>query len=145
MKDKIPEHIAFICDGNGRWGVENKLTRKDGHKKGANVTVEIVKNSFEQGSRVVSLYLFSTENWTRPIDEIMYIFNLLESNLISFSQYLYENKVRVKVIGQVEKLPMTLQNLIKTIGINKEELKDNNTEKTLILAISYGSITHLLI
>lgn len=80
-KDKIPEHIAFICDGNGRWGVDNKLTRKDGHKKGANVTVEIVKSSFEQGSRIVSLYLFSTENWSRPMDEIMYIFNLLGISL----------------------------------------------------------------
>lgn len=135
-KVKIPEHIAYICDGNGRWGIENNLTRADGHRVGANRTVEIVKSSFELGSRVVTLYLFSTENWSRPIDEIMYIFNLLESHLMSFSQYLYDNKVRIKVIGQVEKLPLTLQNLIKTF--NKEAINDNGSEKTLILAISYG-------
>lgn len=135
-KVKIPEHIAYICDGNGRWGIENNLTRADGHRVGANRTVEIVKSSFDLGSRVVTLYLFSTENWSRPIDEIMYIFNLLESHLMSFSQYLYDNKVRIKVIGQVEKLPLTLQNLIKTF--NKEAINDNGSEKTLILAISYG-------
>jgi undecaprenyl diphosphate synthase len=140
-KVKIPEHIAYICDGNGRWGIENNLTRADGHRVGANRTVEIVKSSFELGSRVVTLYLFSTENWSRPIDEIMYIFNLLESHLMSFSQYLYDNKVRIKVIGQVEKLPQTLQNLIKTF--NKEAINDNDYEKTLILAISYGLLIHI--
>lgn len=133
-------HVAFIVDGNGRWGESNNMTRSEGHSVGANVTVEITKAAFEQGVEYISLYLFSTENWKRSSTEISHIMKLLEDYLLNFSQYLLDNKIKLRIIGQTNRLPFNIQVLSKNIGYKSEE----NGNKTLILAISYGGRDDIL-
>ena len=112
----MPRHVAFIVDGNGRWAERRGLARKDGHAAGANVTSEVVKAVFDAGVEVVTLYLFSTENWARPADEVANIFSLLEAYLHDFAgTYLGDNGIALKVIGQTWRLPPSVQSVLSTL------------------------------
>ena len=135
--DIKPNHVAFIVDGNGRWAEERGEPRMQGHISGASNTIDIVKESFKYGINIITLFLFSTENWKRPKPEIDNIMNLLEKYLIEFNSYLIENKIRVEIIGQIYRLPLNIQSLINNVGY-KNNNNDNNNEKILVLAISYG-------
>ena len=143
--DIIPRHIAFIVDGNGRWAENRGLSRTEGHNAGANVTVEIVQSCFENGVEVVTLYLFSSENWKRPSKEVSNIMILLESYLKDFTGYLLENEISLKTIGQLSRLPKTTQLLLKDIERTSSAFKipikttqDKKPKRVLCLALSYG-------
>jgi undecaprenyl diphosphate synthase len=133
-------HVAYIVDGNGRWAAKNNMTRMEGHNLGANVTVEIVKESFALDIKVVTLYLFSTENWKRSNEEILNIMFLLEKYLRDFSVYLKENNIRVRVIGQRYRLSESVQLLLKALETSQLFNNDDNAvnQRTLCLAVSYG-------
>ena len=117
----MPRHVAFIVDGNGRWAEQRGLDRREGHTAGANVTVDVVKGVFASGVDVVTLYLFSTENWTRPADEVANIFALLETYLQDFAgTYLSDNNIVLKVIGQTWRLPPSAQKVLSAVCTEAE-------------------------
>jgi undecaprenyl diphosphate synthase len=130
----LPRHVAFIVDGNGRWAIEKGLRRQDGHSRGANVTVEVAKSAFRSGIPYLTFFLFSTENWARPSDEVANIMKLLEKYLGDVSSYLVENGIKLVVIGQIDRLPPTSQALIKAV----EKSTEGFNGQTLCLALSYS-------
>ena len=94
---KVPRHIGFIMDGNGRWAKLRGKSRSYGHKKGADVIEEVVSACFFEGVEAVSLYAFSTENWSRPKEEIDTIFDLLEKFLRRYENKLVNERIRLKI------------------------------------------------
>lgn len=134
-KTKLPEHIAIIMDGNGRWAKKRGNIRIIGHQKGASIVNDIVTISAELGIKYLTLYAFSTENWNRPQDEINGLMNLLVDALERNLKKLLKNNVRLVTIGNIESLPTkTLQKLQDSI------LKtSHNTGLTLVLALSYSA------
>ena len=150
----IPKHIGFIVDGNGRWAVENGYSRIDGHKQGANVTVEVVKTVFTAGVDYITLYLFSSENWKRPSMEIANIFELLDRYVNIFSTYLKENYIELVMIGDEDRVPYITKELIRGAGYKPSSNHDDSRgdshttssstndkpyrRRVLTLALSYG-------
>jgi undecaprenyl diphosphate synthase len=130
MTTNIPMHVAFIVDGNGRWATEKKINRQLGHKKGAENTQTIVNTTFAQGVTFITLYLFSIENWNRPKEEVDFIMDLLYDFLRDKKN---KNNFNLKIIGDKTKLPENIQKIIL-----ENDNKVVNTDKTLILAISYS-------
>jgi len=130
----IPEHVAIIMDGNGRWAKQRKLPRIKGHYQGMQTVKKITKVASDLGIKYLTLYAFSTENWTRPESEVNYIMNLPVNFLKTFLPELIENNVKVETIGFMENLPTSTLNAIAKA---KEETKDNTGLK-LIFAINYG-------
>ena len=135
VKDNpIPRHVGFIMDGNGRWATERHKPRNYGHKKGADVIEGVVTECFDRGVEAVSLYAFSTENWSRPKEEIDEIFSLLKKFLKKYSAKLIREKIRLVISGDIERL---------TGGLKEEcLLRERETAcfsgKTLNIAIGYG-------
>lgn len=133
----LPKHIGFIIDGNGRWAKERGLTRSMGHKAGMIALKEAIKNSFDLGISIVSIYGFSTENWNRPKEEIDYLFNLFRGFIKSdFSEVseAKDKKVRLNIMGDYTKFP---KDLVSEIEKALEESKDNDGF-VLNLGINYG-------
>lgn len=134
MFEKIPVHIAIIMDGNGRWAQERNLPRYFGHQAGVESVREVVRSCAKLGVKYLTFFVFSTENWERFKKEVDALMRLLKKLLKSEAKELNENNVRVKAIGQIEKLPKEVRkNLDELI-----ELTKNNNELTLILSLSYG-------
>ena len=130
----LPRHIAFIMDGNGRWAKQRGLSRLDGHRAGVKNIHPIIKFLNSRGIKYVTLYAFSTENWSRPEDEVNGIFHLCENMIVEESQELHKNGVRLRHIGSLEGLSDKLQE-----SINKAlKLTANNTGMTIGLALNYG-------
>lgn len=131
---KVPRHIGFIMDGNGRWAKLRGKSRSYGHKKGADVIEEVVSACFFEGVEAVSLYAFSTENWSRPKEEIDTIFDLLEKFLRRYENKLVNERIRLIISGDLSEISEELRN--RSISVMK------NTErfvgKTLNIAINYG-------
>ena len=131
---KVPRHIGFIMDGNGRWAKLRGKSRSYGHKKGADVIEEVVSACFFEGVEAVSLYAFSTENWSRPKEEIDTIFDLLEKFLRRYENKLVNERIRLIISGALSEISEKLRN--RSISVMK------NTErfvgKTLNIAINYG-------
>ena len=131
---KVPRHIGFIMDGNGRWAKLRGKSRSYGHKKGADVIEEVVSACFDEGVEAVSLYAFSTENWSRPKEEIDTIFDLLEKFLRRYENKLVTERIRLIISGDLSEISEKLRN--RSISVMK------NTErfvgKTLNIAINYG-------
>lgn len=131
----VPKHVAIIMDGNGRWAQNQKLPRTTGHKKGLDVAKQIVKAAKDAGITYLSLYTFSTENWKRPQDEVLYLMDLISTHLKEEFNFYKENQIRVKHIGKLDGLPKKVQKeLLETI----EYCKDFSG-LTVVLAINYGS------
>lgn len=130
----IPEHIAIIMDGNGRWAKERGLPRRDGHRAGAESVREAVETCKELGVKYLTLYAFSSENWSRPQSEIDALMLLLDRFLAEKTKELDKQKVRLHTIGQIDRLPEKNQ---RRIARAKEETA-GNTDLNLILALSYG-------
>jgi undecaprenyl diphosphate synthase len=140
IKEKMPLHVAVIMDGNGRWAKNKGSQRIVGHKSGVTAVRETVEAAAEIGLKYLSLYAFSTENWSRPPTEIRALMALLLSTLKSETKTLLENNVRLISIGNHESLPADLQKeLKKTI-----ERTASNTGTTLNLALSYSSHWEIL-
>lgn len=134
-KDKLPEHIAIIMDGNGRWAKKRGLTRNFGHREGANTLRKIVKFSDKVGIKYLTVYTFSTENWKRPKSEVDTLMNLLLEYLKNAERELAGNSVRIRVIGDVKGLPDEIQREI----IRVSESTEANIGLNLTFAINYGS------
>lgn len=132
---KDPKHIAFIMDGNGRWANSRNKNRFWGHLKGSEVAQRIVEYCAQKTSvEFLTLYAFSTENWSRPKEEVHFLFKLLDRHIRKKQGYLLSNNVRLKVIGDLKALPLDLQESIQNI-IQKTS---TNTGLNLILALNYG-------
>lgn len=137
MKDlnNIPQHIAIIMDGNGRWAKKHHLPKIAGHRAGTNAAREIVKAAGELGIKTLTLYTFSTENWKRPKREIEALFRLLGDYLDREADNLKRNNIIFSVIGDLDNLPMNVKEKLKKVI---ESTKDN-TGLHLNLALNYGS------
>jgi len=132
--DKLPQHVAIIMDGNGRWAKRRGLTRIFGHQKGIQSVRDVVKTSRELGIKWLTLYAFSEENWKRPQYEIKALMNLLTRYLTTELKEMLDNGIRLLSIGQTEKLPPEVQRTLwQTI-----EKTARNKEMNLTLALSYG-------
>lgn len=134
-KNKLPQHIAIIMDGNGRWAKQRGLDRSYGHKEG----VVSVRNVIEAASKInisyVTLYTFSTENWNRPAEEIDALMDLMVQAIVRETPDLIKNNIRLQTIGDINRLPsQTLSALEKCI-----EDTSSSTGLTLVLALSYSS------
>jgi undecaprenyl diphosphate synthase len=139
-RTKLPEHIAIIMDGNGRWAQKKGNQRIFGHKNGVKAVREAVEGAGEIGVKYLTLYAFSTENWSRPKQEIDALMSLLVSTLNSESGTLMENNVRLRSIGDIEGLPKNVQQNLSEI-IKKTE---KNTGLNLILALNYSARWEIL-
>ncbi len=139
-KNNLPQHIAIIMDGNGRWAKEKGELRVFGHKNGVTAVREALEASVEIGLKYLTLYAFSTENWNRPQFEVDALMELLVNSLNQELPTFQENNIRVNSIGRMSDLPDHCQvTLQSTIDQTK-----NNTGCTLTLALSYGSRQEIL-
>ena len=137
--ERIPRHVAIIMDGNGRWAQERGLSRLEGHKEGAQSVRAMLRAASQAGVEYITVYAFSTENWKRPAKEIDGLMQLLIGSLNAYEQELHDNKVRLRVMGQLERLPLLVRKRIqKTIDATA-----HYTDHTFIIALSYGSRTEI--
>ena len=134
------KHVAIIMDGNGRWGVKHKKSRNAGHRAGLDTVDLIIKQCIHNKIQVLTLYTFSSENWKRPKNEITFLFKLLENFLRNKINEIIKKDIKLKFIGEINKLPINLQKLIKLSEkktINKKLLQVN-------IALNYGSKIELI-
>jgi undecaprenyl diphosphate synthase len=131
---KIPQHIAVIMDGNGRWAKKKNMPRVMGHRAGVEAVRNIVKASSNIGVKYLTLYTFSTENWKRPSDEVNALMSLLVEYLKKEIEELHQNNVIVNTIGDINALPGMCRDELK----NAYEKTRNNTGLRLNLALNYG-------
>ncbi len=132
---KVPKHVAIIMDGNGRWANERGLPRLKGHEEGAQSVLAMLKAARAAGVEYLTLYAFSTENWTRPKDEVDGLMTLLGSMLQKHAKELLKNKIRLRVMGEIDRLP-------RAVRMGLARLMDQSAkdfDHTLIVALSYGS------
>lgn len=137
---RMPEHIAVIMDGNGRWAKQRNLSRVEGHREGSNSVREIVEASGRLGVRYLSLYAFSKENWKRPRREVTTLWKLLEDYLKKEYKVLVEKNLRLRVIGQREDIPASVRMDLERV----ENLTRNNTRLTINLALNYGGRSEIV-
>ena len=131
----IPRHVAVIMDGNGRWAKERGLPRREGHRAGAESVREITDACIDLGVDYLTLYAFSSENWNRPEAEVRALMELLDRFLSEKARDLKNQSIRLKTIGQIERLPAKTRKLLERLI---EETK-HHTALTLVLALSYGA------
>ncbi|HEY5621481.1 MAG TPA: isoprenyl transferase [Pontiella sp.] len=137
--EKIPRHVALIMDGNGRWAQERGLSRIEGHREGAQSVRAVLRAAAQAGVEFITVYAFSTENWKRPPQEVDGLMKLLISSLNAYEQELHDNQIRLRVMGQFERLPLPVRTrLQKTIDATA-----HYTGHTFIIALSYGSRTEI--
>ena len=140
LEGNIPNHIAIIMDGNGRWARERSLPRIAGHREGINSVREITRVCGEIGVKHLTLYTFSTENWKRPPAEVKALMTLLLKTINIEIKELHKNNVRFTIIGELDLLPIsTVEGLEKGV-----ELTSKNTGLNLCLALNYGSRKEIL-
>ena len=130
----IPRHIAIIMDGNGRWAKERGFPRLEGHRAGAESVREVMEACIELGVEYLTLYAFSSENWSRPATEVTALMSLLDRFLDEKAKDLDRQNVRLLAIGQLDRLPEKTRALVERI---KARTADHKT-LTLVLALSYG-------
>ena len=135
IKDRIPAHVAIIMDGNGRWAKERGLLRTQGHLEGVKRVDEIVAAAGDFGVKVLTLYAFSTENWTRPEDEVSLLMQTFVNALGQRLKKLHENNVRFRVSGRRQGAPKAVWDAFdKAMDMTRD-----NTGLTLNIAFNYGS------
>lgn len=130
-----PSHVAIIMDGNGRWAAERGLPRREGHRRGVEALRNVVRAAGELGIKYLTIYSFSSENWSRPADEIDDLMGLLKRFVRNDLAELHKNDVRVRIIGERANLKPDIVALLN----EAEELTRNNRAQTLIIAFNYGS------
>ncbi len=139
-KNTMPNHIAIIMDGNGRWARKRGLRREKGHQAGKKSVKKIIESCIELGIKYLTLYAFSTENWNRPKIEIDFLMQLLFLSLNDEFENLNKNNIKFDTIGNLERLPKKISNYLEKV---KFETNENST-LTLTLALSYGSRNELI-
>lgn len=139
-KEKIPQHIAIIMDGNGRWAKERGKDRLFGHQHGVLSVREVVEGCVEAGVKNLTLYAFSTENWNRPENEVNGLMELLVTTIRKEAETLSKNGVRLYVIGDLESLPKACRNELD----EAMALTAGNVSLNLILALSYSAKWELI-
>ena len=132
--EKVPEHVAIIMDGNGRWATKKGLPRSFGHNKGVSVLKEILKSSHKLGCKILTVYAFSTENWTRPTQEVTFLINLFSEVLRKEIDQIHQESIKIKFIGDLTPLPNTLKEIIHT----SEKITKNNNSFLLNVCVNYG-------
>lgn len=132
-KTRIPQHIAIIMDGNGRWANEQGLPRNMGHQAGVETVRRITSECVHLGVKYLTLYTFSTENWNRPADEVAALMGLVLSSLED--EIFMKNNVRFRVIGDMNRLPEAVRNKLR----ETEEHTAANDAMTMVVALSYSS------
>ena len=133
-KRRIPQHIAIIMDGNGRWATKKGLPRSFGHNKGVSVLKEIIKASKNLGCRVLTVFAFSTENWARPSKEVDYLINLFGKVLSKEIDEIHAESIKIKFIGDLSPFPETLKLILQSA----ESLTQNNQDFILNVCVNYG-------
>ena len=139
-KDNIPQHIAFIMDGNGRWAKKRKMPRTYGHHEGTKTIRDVALHCNKLGVKAMTVYAFSTENFARPEQEVQYIFKLPKDFFELYMKELIENNVKICTIGHLEMAPKETQDIINS-AIDKTK---NNTGLKLCFAFIYGGRDELL-
>ncbi len=130
----MPRHVAVIMDGNGRWAQRRNLPRIEGHREGAESVRDIVRAARQVGLEALTLYAFSSQNWARPPDEVAALMDLLRDYLVSERDEILENEIRLRAIGDIERLPVhVLEPLHELMSASRP-----NGAMALTLALSYG-------
>ena len=132
---RIPQHVAIILDGNGRWAKSKGMPRNYGHTKGAKNVEVICEDAYHMGIQYLTLYAFSTENWNRPDTEVEALMKLLATYLKNCIKRADKNNMRIRVIGDISRLDTKFQNTIREL----EEATKKNTGLNLQIALNYGS------
>ncbi|MCC7507486.1 MAG: isoprenyl transferase [Saprospiraceae bacterium] len=140
IPDKVPQHIAIIMDGNGRWAKQKGMPRVLGHRSGVKSVREVTEAAGEIGVKYLTLYAFSTENWSRPPAEVTALMGLLVETIRGEIRELNKNGVRLMAIGDLEALPAESY---RTLLEGMEQTK-NNTRLTLVLALNYSAKWEIL-
>ncbi len=140
-KDNIPQHIAFIMDGNGRWAKKRKMPRTYGHHEGTKTIRDVALHCNKLGVKAMTVYAFSTENFARPEQEVQYIFKLPKDFFELYMKELIENNVKICTIGHLEMAPKETQDIINS-AIDKTK---NNTGLKLCFAFIYGGRDEILV
>lgn len=138
--EKLPQHVAVIMDGNGRWAKSRDQERTFGHKNAIKAVREVINACNEVNIPYLTLYTFSTENWNRPTQEVNTLMDLLSSTLLQEAEEIFSKGLRIHAIGDLERLPDTVREQL----LNIIELTKNNNKGNLILALSYGSQREIL-
>ena len=131
----LPKHVAIIMDGNGRWGIQKKKSRNYGHSKGIDVVENIIEEAVSKKIKYLTLFTFSTENWKRPKSEIKFLISILEKYIQKELNNLIKKKIKLKIIGNLDKFPKSLKLKLK----NAEKLTRLNNKIQIIIALNYGS------
>ena len=138
--EKLPQHVAVIMDGNGRWAKSRDQERTFGHKNAIKAVREVINACNEVNIPYLTLYTFSTENWNRPTKEVNTLMDLLSSTLLQEAEEIFSKGLRIHAIGDLDRLPDTVREQL----LNIIELTKNNNKGNLILALSYGSQREIL-
>jgi len=128
-------HVAFIMDGNGRWGTRNGKGRQFGHIKGVEVVKNIIKSALKLNIPILSFYVFSSENWKRPKKEINFLFRLISNYFNKEIHNISEKKIKLNILGDIKSLPKNTQLILQKIN----QMKINSKKILVNLAINYGS------
>ena len=134
------DHVAFIMDGNGRWGKKKNKSRNYGHLKGVETVKKIVKSSIKLKIPIVSFYVFSSENWKRPQKEISFLFRLIDNYFSKEIKSVIQQGIKVNILGDLSKLGKKINSSLK----NSMKLTKNNRKIIVNLAINYGSKNEIL-
>jgi undecaprenyl diphosphate synthase len=139
-KNKLPRHIAIIMDGNGRWARKRRLPKMLGHRQGVKTVETVLKACKELGIKILTLYVFSTENWKRPKKEVSALMRLMEEYLDRELEKLQKEGVRLHVMGRIDRFPPSLQ-----LKLRKAETSTRNNKAIILnLAIGYGARTEIV-
>jgi undecaprenyl diphosphate synthase len=133
-------HIAFIMDGNGRWGKKKKKGRNFGHLKGVEVVKKIVTSSIKLNIPIISFFVFSSENWKRPKKEVFFLFKLIQNYFDKEIKKIVKEGIKINILGEQKKLPINIKSTLKKVT----KLTKKNKKIIVNLAINYGSKNEIL-
>ncbi len=133
-------HIAFIMDGNGRWGIKKNKSRNFGHLKGVDTVKKIVTSSIKLQIPIVTFYVFSSENWRRPKKEVSFLFHLIKRYFTDEIESVVSQGIKINIIGDIKKLSSDIKKTLKKTTF----LTKNNRKITVNLAINYGSKNEII-
>ena len=140
QRGNLPRHVAVIMDGNGRWARQHGFSRITGHRNGVESVRDLIRASAQLGIEVVTLYVFSTENWNRPRKEVLALMNLLQETVLKETDELNENNVRLNISGRLDELPDNARNAVKKALAETEQ----NTGLVVNLALNYSGRRELV-